>query len=90
LDGVTLKIDTQQTSSSSSLSSSVERSKQEKWLSPTERAAVSAISPWDNRGKCHSDERGFNALLVKRIAACTHFSSLFSSNSTRKFKSSPF
>ena len=35
---------------------------QEGWLSPTERASVSAISlrhippwvrPWDNRGKCH-------------------------------------
>ena len=34
---------------------------QEGWLSPTERAAVSAhfglpcVRPWDNRGKCYMD-----------------------------------
>jgi len=36
-------------------------SKQEGWLSPTERASVSAhfglpwVRPWDNRGKCYMD-----------------------------------
>jgi len=48
---------------------------QEGWLSPTERASVSAIRhmlasphlglllvrPWDNRGKCHMDEKWFSA-----------------------------
>jgi len=29
-------------------------------------------------------------MLVKRTSACTHLSQLFPSNSTRKFKSSPF
>jgi len=50
-----------------------------------ERASVSAISqkahfglpwvhPWDNRGKCHMDEKE-DSMLVKHIAACTHLSS---------------
>ena len=71
---------------------------QEGWLSPTERASVSAISlrhilaslgtPWDNRGKCH---------MKKRIQCLSNVSQHvpiylqpFPSNSTRKFKSSPF
>jgi len=38
------------------------------------------VRPWDNRGKCHMDE--------KRIQCLSKAS--FPSNSTRKFKSSPF
>jgi len=41
---------------------------QEGWLSPTERASVSAhfglpwVRPWDNRGKCHMDEKRIQCL----------------------------
>jgi len=31
------------------------------------------VRPWDNRGKCHMDEKE-DSMLVKRIAAYTHLS----------------
>jgi len=47
------------------------------------------VRPWDNRGKCHMDEK--DSMLVKRIAACTHiYLQPFPSNLTRKFKSLAF
>ena len=45
---------------------------QEGWLSPTERASVSAhfglpwVFPWDNRGKFYMDEKRFNACQKHR------------------------
>ena len=48
------------------------------WLSPTERASVSAhfglpwVRPWDNRGKCYIHRWKEDSMLVKRIAANTH------------------
>ena len=77
---------------------------QEEWLSPTERASFSAISlrhimasrgpwvrPWDNRGKCHMDEKRIQCLSnAHSMYDVPIYLQPFSCNSTRKFKSSPF
>jgi len=47
------------------------------------------VCPWDNRGKCQMSEKE-DSMLFKRIAARTIYLQPFPSNSTRKFKSSPF
>jgi len=55
--------------SKNALSSNIE---QEGWLSPTERASVSVHfglpwgRPWDNRGKCHMDEKRIQCLSNAR------------------------
>ena len=47
------------------------------------------VRPWDNRGKCHTDEKRIQCLLnaSQHAHICRQ---QFPSNSTRKFKSSPF
>jgi len=71
--------------------------KQEGWLSPAERFCNQPkahfgllwVRPWDNRGKCHIDEKRIQCLSN----ASQHvpiYLQLFPNNSTRKFKHSPF
>ena len=70
---------------------------QEGWLSPTERASVSAISlrhilaspGYANRNKCHMDEKRIQCLSNASQHVPIYFQP-FPSNSTHKFKSSPF
>ena len=65
---------------------------QEGWLSPMERASVSAhfdlfgYTPGTIAVNVTWVERVFNVCQTLRIAACTHLSSTFPSNLTRKFK----
>jgi len=44
---------------------------------PKAHFGLPLVRPWDNRGKCHMDEKE-DSMLVKRIAACTHQSSTVS------------
>jgi len=69
---------------------------QEGWLSPTERASISAyfglawhVPGTNNRGKCHMDERWIQC-LSNALQHVLIYLQPFPSNSTRKFKSSPF
>jgi len=50
---------------------------------------VSWVRPWDNRGKCHMDEKRFQC-LSKASQHVSIYLQPFPSNLTRKFKSSPF
>jgi len=59
------------------------------WLSLMERASVSAISLRDNRSKCHMDEKRIQCLSNASQHVSIYLQP-FPSNSTRKFKSSPF
>ena len=74
---------------------------QEGWLSPTERVSVSAISlrhilasptwvrPSDNRGKCQMDGKRIQC-LSNALQHVPIYLPPFPSNSTHKFKRSPF
>jgi len=48
------------------------------------------VCPWDNRGKCHMDEKKRIQCLSNASQHVPIYLQPFSSNSTRKFKSSPF
>jgi len=99
LDGVTLKTDTQQTSSSSSSSLSAETSKQKNGYrqrnvrqscnQPKAHFGVPGVRPWDNRGKCYMDEKRIQCLSNASQHVPIYLKP-FPTNSTRKFKSSPF
>jgi len=47
------------------------------------------VRPWDNRGKCHIDEKRIQC-LSNALQHATTYLQPFPSNSTRRFKSLPF
>jgi len=47
------------------------------------------VRPWDNRGKCHTDEKRIQCLSNASQHVPIYLQP-FPSNSTRKFKCSPF
>jgi len=53
------------------------------------KAHSGPVHPWDNRGKCHMDEKRIQCLSNASQHVPTYLEP-FPNNSTRKFKSSPF
>jgi len=56
---------------------------------PKAHFGLHCVRPWDNRGKCHMDEKRIQCLSNASQHAPIYLQP-FPSNSTRKFKSSPF
>jgi len=61
-------------------SQDIQEEQQEGWLyRQLNVRQLGSLRPWDHRGKCYINRSKENSMLVKRLAACTHLSSTFSS-----------